>query len=80
MYFGEVEVCFGCCWLPLPCQHFLFVKAVAVIEFLQVELAFVVIHDGNIRSHKRALVIVNALPKRHQVLDGVVPLCVVCFC
>ena len=57
----------------------MFVEAVAVIDFLQVELEFVVICDGNIRSYESALVVIEALPKRCQVFNGVVPLCVVCF-
>ena len=77
--FGKVEVRFGCCWFPLPCQHFLLVEAVAVVDFLQVELEFVIICDGDVRLYKRALVVVEALPECHQVLGGVVPLCVVCF-
>ena len=77
--FGKVEVRFGCCWFPLPCQHFLLVEAVAVVDFLQVELEFVIISDGDVRSYERALVIVEVLSNCRQVLDGVVPLCVVCF-
>ena len=61
----------------------MFVEAVAVVDFLQVELEFVVIRDCHIRSYERALVIVEAFSKRRQMLcqmlDGVVPLCVVCF-
>jgi len=56
-----------------------FFKTVALVDFLQVELEFVVIHDCNVQSYKRVLVIVEAFSKRCQVLDGVVPLCVVCF-
>ena len=57
----------------------MFVEAVAVVDFLQVELEFVVNRDCNVRSYKRALVGVETFSKRCQVLDGVVPLCVVCF-
>ena len=57
----------------------MFVEAVAVVDFLQVELEFVLIRDCHIRSYERALVVVEAFSKRCQMLDGVVPLCVVCF-
>jgi hypothetical protein len=36
----------------------LFFKTVAVVDFLQVELEFVVIHDCNVQSYKRVLVII----------------------
>jgi hypothetical protein len=51
----------------------LFVETVAVVDFLQLELEFVVIHDGDIRLHERALVIVESLSKGRQVFDGVLP-------
>ena len=57
----------------------MFVKAVAVVDNLQIELKFAVIRDGAIRLYKRALVVIKALPKRCQVLEGMVPLCLVCF-
>ena len=57
----------------------MFVEAVAVVDFLQVELEFVVIRDCNVRSYERTLVVVEAFSKHCQVLNGVVPLCVACF-
>ncbi len=51
---------------------------VAVIDFFQVKLEFVVISDGDVRSNESALVIIKALSKGREVFVGVVPLCVVC--
>ena len=42
-------------------------------------MEFAIIHDGDVQSYERALVITEALPKCRQVLDCMVPLCVVCF-
>jgi hypothetical protein len=57
----------------------LFVETVDVVDFLQVELEFVVIGDGDIRSHKRALVVIESLSKGRQVFDSVLPFRVVRF-
>jgi hypothetical protein len=57
----------------------LFVETVDVVDFLQVELEFVVIGDGDIRSHKRALVVIESLSEGRQVFDSVLPFRVVRF-
>jgi hypothetical protein len=44
---------------------------VAVVDFL-------VIRDGDIRSHECVLVVVESLSEGRQVFDGVFPFCVVC--
>ncbi len=51
---------------------------VAVIDFFQVNLEFVVISDGDVRSNESTLVVMEALSKGHEVFVGMVPLCVVC--
>ncbi len=51
---------------------------VAVVDFFQVKLEFVVISDGGVRSNESALVVVDALSKGREVFVSVVPLCVVC--
>ena len=51
----------------LPRQHFLLVKAIAVVDLLQVKLEFVVIGNGDVRSHKGALVVVKVLPEHGEV-------------
>ncbi len=48
---------------------------VAVIDFFQVKLEFVVISDQDVRSNESALVIVEALSKGREVFVGMVPLC-----
>jgi hypothetical protein len=57
----------------------LFVETVDVVDFLQVELEFVVIGDGDIRSHKRTLVVIESLSEGRQVFDSVLPFHVVRF-
>ena len=51
---------------------------VAVIDFFQVKLEFVVISDGDVRLNESMLVVVEVLSKGREVFVGVVPLCVVC--
>jgi hypothetical protein len=51
---------------------------VAVVDFYQVKLEFVIIGDGDIRLNESALVAVEALSKGREVFVGVVLLCVVC--
>jgi hypothetical protein len=51
---------------------------VAVVDFFQVKLEFVVISDGDVRSNESMLVVVEALSKGREVFVGMVPLCVVC--
>ena len=51
---------------------------VAVVDFFQVKLEFVVIGDGDVRSNESALVVVKVLSKGREVFVGMVPLCVVC--
>ena len=57
--------------LLFPRQHFLLVESVAVVDFLQIELEFVVVGDGDVRPDEGALVVVEALPKRGEVFVGV---------
>ena len=56
----------------------MFVEAVDVVHFLQVELEFVIISDGDIKSNERTLVVVKALSTGCQVFVGMVLFCVVC--
>ncbi len=51
---------------------------VAVINFFQVKLDFVIISDGDVQSNEIALVVIEALSKGGEVFVGMVPLCVVC--
>ncbi len=51
---------------------------VAVVDFFQVKLEFVVIGNGDVRSNESTLVVIEALSKGREVFAGVVPLCVVC--
>jgi len=65
-------------WLLLPRQQFLLVEAVAVLDFLQIKLEFVVVGDGDVRSDEGALVVIKALSKCGEVFVGV-PFGVVIF-
>ncbi len=51
---------------------------VAVIDFFQVKLEFVIIGSGEVSSNESALVVIEALSKGREVFVGMVPLCVVC--
>jgi hypothetical protein len=42
----------------------LLVKAVAVIDLLQIELEFVIVGYGDVRSDEGLLIVVESLPKR----------------
>jgi hypothetical protein len=46
---------------------------VAVVDFFQVKLEFVVIGDGDVQSNKSALGVIKALSKSREVFVGVVP-------
>ena len=78
VYLCLVVVGFDGRWLLLPRQHFLLVEAVAVVDFLQIKLEFVVVGDGDVRSNEGALVLVEALSERGEVFVGV-PFGVVIF-
>jgi hypothetical protein len=54
----------------------MFVKAIAVVDFLQVKLELVVGGDGDIRMDKGTPIIIEALLECHEVLVGI-PFCVV---
>ncbi len=73
-----VVVGFDVGWLLLPRQHFLLVEAVAVVNFLQIKLEFVIVGDGDVRSNEGALVVVEVLSERGEVFVGV-PFGVVIF-
>jgi hypothetical protein len=64
---------------PAPMLAFHVCRSGCCRRFLHVELEFVVIRNGTIRMYESVLVVVEAFPKCCQVLNGVVPLCVVCF-
>ncbi len=51
---------------------------VAVVDFFQVKLEFVVISNGDIRLNESVMVIIKVLSKGREVFVGMVPLCVVC--
>jgi hypothetical protein len=64
------------CWLLFPCQHLLLVEEVAIVDFLQIKLELVIVGDGDVRSDKGALIIIEALPECRKVFVSV-PFCVV---
>ncbi len=64
------------CWLLFPRQHLLLVKAVAIIDFLQIKLELVVLGDGDVRSDEGTSIIIKALPECREVFVSV-PFCVV---
>ncbi len=51
-------------------------KAIAIVDFLQVNLELVVVGNGDIRTDKGMLIMVEALPECCEVLVGI-PFCVV---
>jgi hypothetical protein len=61
--FGKLVVGLGGSGLLLPIEHFVFVKMVAVIHFLQVKLEFVFVRDCYDGADKCTLVVVKALSK-----------------
>ena len=58
-------------WLLLPHQHLLLVEAFAAVDYLQIKLEFVVVSDGDVRSDKEALVVIEALSECGEVFVGV---------
>ncbi len=60
----KIEVGLGVLWLLFPRQHLLLVKAVAVIDLLQIELEFVIVGYGDIRLDEGLLIIIELLPER----------------
>jgi hypothetical protein len=64
---GELEVGLGGGGLSLPIKHFVLVKMVAVVRFLQVKLEFVFIRNCYIGADKRALLVVEALPEGSEM-------------
>jgi hypothetical protein len=52
------------------------VKAVAIVDFLQIKLELVVVFDGDVRSDEGTLIIIEALPKCCEVFVSI-PFCVV---
>ncbi len=82
---GKLVVGLGGGGLLLPIKHFVLVKKVAVVHFLQVKLEFVFVRNYYVGADKLALVIVEVLPKGSEMFvtipTGVVCLfkCFLCF-
>jgi hypothetical protein len=70
---GSRQVVVGLCgcWLLFPRQHLLLVKAVAIIDFLQIKLELVVVSDGDVRLDEGTLIIIKALPECREVFVSV---------
>ncbi len=60
---GKLVVGLGGSGLLLSIKHFILVKMVAVIPFLQIKLKFVVFRDFYIGADKHTLVVVKTLPE-----------------
>jgi hypothetical protein len=75
---GKLAVGLGGGGLSLPIEHFILVKMVAVIHFLQVKLEFVFVCDCYIGADKHALGIVEVLPNDSEMFFTI-PLGVVCI-
>jgi hypothetical protein len=60
---GKLVVSLGGGGLSLLIKHFVLVKMIAVVHFLQVKLEFVFVHDCYVGADKCTLVIIEALPE-----------------
>jgi hypothetical protein len=77
---GELVVGLGGGGLLLPIKHFVLVKMVAVVYFLQVKLEFVFVCDCYVGADKRTLVVIKALPGGGEMFVTIpLDLCVVCI-
>jgi hypothetical protein len=75
--FGEYIVGLDGGGLLLPIKHYVLVEVVAVVHLLQVKLEFVFVRDCYAGADKRALVVVEAIPKGGEMFITI-PLGVVC--
>ncbi len=75
---GSHQVVVDLCgyWLLFPHQHLLLVEAVAIVDFLQIKLELVLVGNGDVRSDKGTLIIIEVLSKCCEVFVSI-PFCVV---